>query len=347
MIKTIYFEGNTVMLLDQSRLPEALAYERCKSSIQVAEAIKKLKVRGAPLIGVAAAFGLAMEINNYRGPAAGLDEHFRETKKLLASTRPTAVNLFWALERMERTYQANQHEDPIKIAQVLLDEAEKMFEEDININKAIGEYGQEIVEPESNIMTICNAGALATCGYGTALGVIRSAAGRGKLKRVWACETRPVLQGARLTVWELLQDHLPVSLITDSMAGYTMKLGHIDVVIVGADRIAANGDVANKIGTFSLAVLANYNHIPFYVAAPLSTVDLSIETGLSIPIEERHQDEVRQIAGSYMTVPEVEVFNPAFDVTPHDLISGIITEKGIIRPSYVHGLEKAKKDTRG
>ncbi len=347
MIKTIYFEENTVMLLDQSQLPEKLAYERCSSSLQVAEAINKLKVRGAPLIGVTAAFGLAMGVNNYSGSAAGLDEYFRETKKLLASTRPTAVNLFWALERMDKIYQANRHEEPDRIAQVLLDEAEKMYEEDIQINRAIGEYGQEVVDLGSNVMTICNAGALATCGYGTALGVIRSAAGRGKLKRVWACETRPVLQGARLTVWELLQDHIPVSLITDSMAGYTMKLGQIDVVIVGADRIAANGDVANKIGTFSLAVLANYNSIPFYVAAPLSTVDLSIETGALIPIEERHQDEVRQISGNYLTVPEVEVFNPAFDVTPHDLISGIITERGIIRPSYVDGLKQVKTNTRG
>ncbi len=347
MIKTIYFDDHAVMLLDQSRLPQILTYERCSNSSQVAEAIQKLKVRGAPLIGVTAAFGLAMAVHNYTGSAAGLDEHFQETKKLLAATRPTAVNLFWALERMDKTYQAHRGQDLASIAQALISEAEKMFEEDININKAMGEYGQEIVGLESNIMTICNAGALATCGYGTALGVIRSAASRGKLKRVWACETRPVLQGARLTVWELLQEGIPVCLITDSMAGYTMKLGHIDLVIVGADRIAANGDVANKIGTFSLAVLAHYNNIPFYVAAPLSTVDLSIETGDSIPIEERHQDEVRQMAGTYSTVPEVEVFNPAFDVTPHHLISGIITEKGIIRPSYVYGLEKAKINTKG
>ncbi len=347
MIKTVFFEENAVMLLDQSRLPEKVAYVKCSNSLQVAEAINKLKVRGAPLIGVASAFGLAMAINNYVGPAAGLDEHFQETKKLLASTRPTAVNLFWALERMDKAFQENRHEDPAGIAQALITEAEKMFEEDININKAIGEYGQEIVDPGANVLTICNAGALATCGYGTALGVIRSAASRGKLEKVWACETRPVLQGARLTVWELLQDHIPVSLITDSMAGYTMKLGHIDLVIVGADRIAANGDVANKIGTYSLAVLAHYNNIPFYVAAPLSTIDLGIETGQSIPIEERHQDEVRQIAGNYLTVPEVEVFNPAFDVTPHDLISGIITEKGIIRPSYSYGLKQAKMNKEG
>ncbi len=342
MIRTVFFEENAVMLLDQSRLPEKLSYMKCSSSLQLAEAINELKVRGAPLIGVAAAFGLAMDMNNYIGPAAELGEYFRETKKLLASTRPTAVNLFWALERMDKVFQENRHEDPAGIARALITEAEKMFEEDININKAIGEYGQEIVDPGANVLTICNAGALATCGYGTALGVIRSAAGRGKLEKVWACETRPVLQGARLTVWELLQDQIPVSLITDSMAGYTMKLGHIDLVIVGADRIAANGDVANKIGTYSLAVLAHYNKIPFYVAAPLSTVDLSIATGDSIPIEERHRDEVRQIAGNYLTVPEVEVFNPAFDVTPHDLISGIITEQGIIRPPYSYGLKEAK-----
>ncbi len=347
MIKTIYFDGNAVMLLDQSRLPENVIYLKCSSAIQVAEAIKKLKVRGAPLIGVAAAYGLAMAVNNYNGPARALDEHFQATKQLLASTRPTAVNLFWALARMDKAYQACRHEDPDRIAQILVLESEKMFQEDININKAIGEYGQEIVEQGAQVLTICNAGTLATCGYGTALGVIRSAAARGKLERAWACETRPVLQGARLTVWELLQDHIPVSLITDSMAGYTMKLGYIDLVIVGADRVAANGDVANKIGTYSLAVLAHYNNIPFYVAAPLSTVDLSIASGQSIPIEQRHPDEVRQVAGNYLTVPEVEVFNPAFDVTPHHLISGIITEKGIIRPSYFDGLKEAKMPDKG
>jgi len=346
MIKTIYFEDNAIMILDQSRLPEKVVYEKCTSFTQVAEAIKQLKVRGAPLIGVTAAFGMALAIKKYSGPIQELDAYFNEVKNLLASTRPTAVNLFWALERMERVYRQQRYEGQEKTARVLAAEAEKMFDEDVEINKALGEWGQEVLGNESSILTICNAGALATCGYGTALGVIRSAASRGKINRVWACETRPVLQGARLTVWELLQDNIPVKLITDSMAGYIMKLAYVDAVIVGADRVVANGDAANKIGTFSLAVLASYHNIPFYVAAPLSTIDMSIETGDLIPIEQRQQDEVRQISGAYLTVPEVEVFNPAFDVTPHDLIKGIITEKGIIKPPYTEGLKQAVNKTK-
>ncbi len=346
MIKTVYFEDQSVRILDQSRLPEKLAYAVCHTVEDVAEAIKKLKVRGAPLIGVTAAFGLAMAIGRYSGPREQLNQYFYETKLLLASTRPTAVNLFWALERMDHTYQEASSADKDTIAGLLMAEAEKMYREDIAVNKALGEHGQEVLKKDSRVMTICNAGALATCGYGTALGVIRSAAARGKINKVWACETRPVLQGARLTVWELLQDHIRVKLITDSMAGYTMKLGYVDTVIVGADRIAANGDAANKIGTYSLAVLARQHHIPFYVAAPLSTVDLNIPSGDFIPIEERHQDEVRQIQGICLTVPEVEVFNPAFDVTPGDLITGIITEKGILQYPYTDSLQGAKKDKR-
>ncbi len=342
MIKTIYFQDDSVILLDQSQLPDTLVYQKCNNPAQIADAIIGLKVRGAPLIGVAAAFGLALGIKNYRGPVEGVDQYFEATSKLLASTRPTAVNLFWALKRMEETYRAHQHEGLDRLAQVLSAEAEKMFAEDIAINRAIGDYGQAVIPAGGRVLTICNAGALATCGYGTALGVIRSAAAQGKIDRVWACETRPVLQGARLTVWELMQEGLPVSLITDSMAGYTMQLGKIDLVIVGADRITANGDVANKIGTFSLAVLAAYHKLPFYVAAPCSTIDLSLDDGRLIPIEERHQDEVRRMGGSYLTVPEVEVFNPAFDVTPHHLIKGIISEKGIIEPPYISNLAKIK-----
>ena len=347
MIKTIYFQDDSVMLLDQSQLPDRLVYEKCNDPAQVADAIIGLKVRGAPLIGVTAAFGLALGIKNYRGPTEQVDQYFQATCKLLASTRPTAVNLFWALERMEKTYMIHRHQELESIAQILMAEADKMYAEDIAINRAIGDYGQELVPAGGRVLTICNAGALATCGYGTALGVIRSAAARGKIDKVWACETRPVLQGARLTVWELMREGIPVGLITDSMAGYTMQLGKIDLVIVGADRIAANGDAANKIGTFSLAVLAAYHNIPFYVAAPLSTIDLSIDNGGQIPIEERHQDEVRQIAGTYLTVPDVEVFNPAFDVTPQHLIKGIITEKGIIEPPYISGLELLKTKTLG
>jgi methylthioribose-1-phosphate isomerase len=347
MIRTVFFEGDAVMLLDQSKLPEKLVYEKCSHIKEITDAIIKLKVRGAPLIGVTAAFGLAMAVKRYSGPAEELDEYFQSVKNMLASTRPTAVNLFWALERMDKTYRLHQQDRPEDIARVLAAEAEKMFTEDIAINRAIGEYGQEIIEPGSHILTICNAGALATCGYGTALGVIRSAAGRGKVERVWACETRPVLQGARLTVWELMQDGIPVSLITDSMAGYTMQLGRIDLVIVGADRVAANGDIANKIGTYSLAVLAACHGLPFYVAAPLSTIDLSLPEGSMIPIEERNQDEVRQMRGHYLTVPEVEVFNPAFDITPHKLITGIITEKGMVKAPYLQGLQQLKKAVGG
>lgn len=347
MIITVYFRDDSVMLLDQSQLPDRLVYEKCDNPAQVADAIIGLKVRGAPLIGVTAAFGLALGIEKYRGSAEQLDQYFQATRKLLASTRPTAVNLFWALERMEKTYITHRHLELDRIAQVLRAEAEKMFSEDIAINRAIGDYGQELIPAGGRVLTICNAGALATCGYGTALGVIRSAAARGKIDKVWACETRPVMQGARLTVWELMREGIPVGLITDSMAGYTMQLGKIDLVIVGADRIAANGDVANKIGTFSLAVLAAYHKLPFYVAAPSSTIDLKIDHGGQIPIEERHQDEVRQIAGNYLTVPEVDVFNPAFDVTPQHLIKGIITEKGIIGPPYRSGLEQVKTKTQG
>jgi methylthioribose-1-phosphate isomerase len=242
---------------------------------------------------------------------------------------------------MEKIYQVNRQAPLSDLGNLLMAEAQAMYEEDINVNQTIGEFGQELLDKKSNVLTICNAGALATCGYGTALGIIRSAARRGKIERVWACETRPVLQGSRLTVWELMQDNIPVSLITDSMAGYTMKTRKIDAVIVGADRVSANGDVANKIGTFTLAVLAQYHHIPFYVAAPLSSIDISLDSGDLIPIEERNQDEVRQIGGIYLTVPEVEVFNPAFDVTPHELIKGIITEKGVLYPPFINSIKTA------
>jgi methylthioribose-1-phosphate isomerase len=341
MIKTIYFENNGIMLLDQSRIPAEVVYERCEDITQVITAIKELKVRGAPLIGVTAAFALAMAIKKYSGSPDELDTYFYEKKNLLAATRPTAVNLFGALERMEKIYQVNRQAPLSDLGNLLMAEAQAMYEEDINVNQTIGEFGQELLDKKSNVLTICNAGALATCGYGTALGIIRSAARRGKIERVWACETRPVLQGSRLTVWELMQDNIPVSLITDSMAGYTMKTRKIDAVIVGADRVSANGDVANKIGTFTLAVLAQYHHIPFYVAAPLSSIDISLDSGDLIPIEERNQDEVRQIGGIYLTVPEVEVFNPAFDVTPHELIKGIITEKGVLYPPFINSIKTA------
>jgi len=333
-IRPVYFDGESIMILDQTRLPDEVIYERIDTPEQMAAAIKKLKVRGAPLIGVSAAFSLAQSVLTYSGKPEALDSHFEESKKTLAASRPTAVNLFWALERMEQVYKTNREQSLDKLGQAMKAEAEAMFEEDITSNKAMGEFGQKLLDHGSNILTICNTGTLASCGYGTALGVIRSAFAHGKLEMVYACETRPLLQGARLTVWELTQDRIPVTLITDSMAGYTMKTKNISAVIAGADRIAANGDTANKIGTFALAVLADYFKIPFYIAAPMSTVDKKLPSGAAIPIEERDPDEVRRIKGNYITVPEVSVYSPAFDVTPNELITAIITEKGVIRPPY-------------
>jgi len=344
MIRTIYFDTGAVYILDQNKLPAQVEYERMTSHQDLAQAIKHLKVRGAPLIGVAAAFGLALAVKNYTGSRDKLESYFEEAEKLLSSTRPTAVNLFWALNRMKTVFRAEQHLNIESLGKRLLLEAQSMSAEDIETNLSIGDQGQALLPAEARILTICNAGALATCGHGTALGVIRSAHQQNKIKQVWACETRPVLQGARLTVWELLQDQIPVTLITDSMAAYLMKQSYIDAVIVGADRIAANGDTANKIGTYALAVLASYHKLPFYVAAPLSTIDMNTATGQEILIEERNQEEVRQIGGHYITVPEVEVYNPAFDVTPAGLLSGIITERGVIKPPYLEGLKQLRRD---
>ncbi len=343
MIATVRFDNEAVVVLDQSKLPGEVVFAPCHTPQEVAAAIRSMKVRGAPLIGVVAAFGLALGMRRYNGSPAEMDAHFYKTRDLLASTRPTAVNLFWALQRMEQLYLQHRHQARGEVAALLLNEAQKMCAEDIAVNRTIGENGEALLPAGAQVMTICNAGTLATCGYGTALGVIRSAAARNKVDMVWACETRPVPQGARLTVWELMQDHIPVTLITDSMAAYTMQLGKVDAIIVGADRIAANGDTANKIGTFSLAVLAQYHQIPFYVAAPSSTVDISLPDGGAIIIEERHEDEVRRCADAYLTVPEVKVFNPAFDVTPQHLITGIITEGGVIRAPFADGLRKLKE----
>jgi methylthioribose-1-phosphate isomerase len=305
----------------------------------MAQAIKLLKVRGAPLIGVAAAYGLALAISNYHDSQGDIDKYYYDAENLLVATRPTAVNLVWAVKRMRQVFQL-YHQQPLSVlVGHLWQEAHNILREDVETNETIGEYGQDLLADDARVLTICNAGALATCGYGTALGVIRSAHQRRKISQVWACETRPVLQGARLTIWELMQDKIPVTLITDNMAGYVMQQGNVDAVIVGADRVAANGDTANKIGTYSLAVLARHHEIPFYVAAPISTIDVSIAVGQDIPIEERNQDEVRQVHGRYITVPDVKVYNPAFDVTPAELISAIITEKGVITPTYPEGIK--------
>lgn len=342
MIRTVCFENGEVVILDQTRLPLEVAYVHLSTPEEVARAIKLLMVRGAPLIGVTAAFGLAMAVDKFSGTKEELIPYFKKVKELLASTRPTAVNLFWALNRMEEVFNSCLHEGLEEIKYRLKKTAEEMYEEDININKAIGENGSSLLPENSRVMTICNAGAVATCGFGTALGVIRAGFAKNKVKKVWACETRPVLQGARLTVWELMQDNIPVTLITDNMAGYVMSLREVDAVIVGADRIAANGDTANKIGTYSLAVLAKHHNIPFYVAAPVSTIDFSIESGREIPIEERDKEEVRRIKDVYITVPDADVFNPAFDVTPFQLINGIITEKGVISPPYSENIKMLK-----
>lgn len=334
MIRNIEWKDNKVILLDQSLLPHKINFIKCSTPDDVAEAIKKLQVRGAPLIGVAAAYAMALAVNNYQGEKSHIGSYFEHYYKVLGGTRPTAVNLFWALKRMRAVFIKNSFLEPSELAKLMLQEAHAIYEDDYAINLKIGEYGQELLELDSQVMTICNAGALATSTYGTALGIIRTAHQQGKIKNVWACETRPVLQGARLTVWELTQDEIPVTLITDNMAAYVMRTGQVNAVIVGADRIAKNGDTANKIGTYGLAILANYHNIPFYVAAPSSTLDFGIENGQAIPIEERDENEVRTINGNLITLPEVKVFNPAFDVTPHNLIDAIITEKGIIRAPY-------------
>ncbi|MBP1760512.1 MAG: translation initiation factor, aIF-2BI family [Firmicutes bacterium] len=334
MIATIYWDKNAVIILDQNELPAQIKYIRCEDYHALVHAIKTLQVRGAPLIGVAAAYGLALAVWKSSQENSALEDLYNLAEQDFAASRPTAVNLFWAIRRMRGVFDQCKGQDRDSIARRLLNEADKILAEDVSINQSIGDIGAHLFKEKVRIMTICNAGALATGGYGTALGVIRSIHQNGNLQQVWACETRPVLQGARLTVWELSQDQIPVTLITDSMAAYVMSRDEVDVVIVGADRIAVNGDTANKIGTYGLAVLAAYHKIPFYVAAPMSTVDFSMNSGKMIPIEERHHDEVRQIRGTYITVPEVKVFNPAFDVTPGELVSAVITETGIIRPPF-------------
>ncbi|MGI6453483.1 MAG: S-methyl-5-thioribose-1-phosphate isomerase [Syntrophomonadaceae bacterium] len=343
MIRNIYWDNNAVYILDQTRLPHEIVYEKCETPEQVADAIRLLKVRGAPLIGVTAAFGVAVAMARYGGPQDKMDDYIKRVSALLKATRPTAVNLQWALDRMAMVYSQNAEKSCEDISQSLIDEAHALIKEDVTNNKKIGEYGQDLFSESDQVLTICNAGALATGGYGTALGVIRSAVSRKKIKKIWVSETRPVLQGARLTVWELLQEKMPVTLITDNMAGHLMRIGCIDKVIVGADRIAMNGDVANKIGTYSLAVLARHHGIPFYVAAPLSTFDWTIKSGQDIPIEERNPEEIRKIGDVYLTVPDVTVYNPAFDITPGDLITAIITEEGLLNPPYTASIELMRR----
>ncbi|MBI3584956.1 MAG: S-methyl-5-thioribose-1-phosphate isomerase [Nitrospinae bacterium] len=341
MFKTVEYKDGKVRLIDQTRLPLEEVYVECDNYQDVARAIKIMQVRGAPAIGVTAAMGVALGAKGII--TKDFAEFYKEFVKIcdyLAGTRPTAVNLFWAIERMKSVTDRNRNKPVDYIKDVLEKEAVKIREEDISINRTMGNYGQELIENGDTILTHCNAGVLATAGeYGTALGVIKVAHEKGKKIKVYADETRPFLQGARLTAWELVKEGIPVRLITDNMAGYFMGKGEIDKVIVGADRIAANGDTANKIGTYSLSILSKEHNIPFYVAAPLSTIDIKILDGSKIPIEERNPQEVTHLSGKRIAPEGVEVSNPAFDVTPNKNITAIITEKGIIKPPFKDGIK--------
>jgi len=324
-IQPIRWEDETIVILDQTRLPAEEVYLRCERVGDLAEAIRRLAIRGAPLLGIAAAYGLALSA---RGEATGLRERVTKAAELLRSTRPTARNLFWAMERMVKRAEAGATADD------LYREAQTIHHEDAEACRLIGEHGAKLLPPGATVLTICNTGSLATGGIGTALGIIRTAHAEGNPVKVIVCETRPLLQGARLTMWELQHDGIPATLITDNMAGEVMRRGLVDVVITGADRIARNGDTANKIGTYTLAVLARHHGIPFYVAAPMSTVDPTLPDGSHITIEERSAEEVRGFAGQLTTSPDSAVVNPSFDVTPAHLITGAVTERGVRQPPF-------------
>lgn len=341
MLPTIKWDKDRVILIDQRRLPEEEVYVECTEYNQVADAIEKMVIRGAPAIGVAASFGVALGLMKVQG-TENLDKEFDRILSRFKRTRPTARNLFWALERMKATFIENCSLNLPQLKQRLIKEALAIEEEDIETNKKIGFWGRELIRDGQAILTHCNAGALATAGYGTALGVVRAAFHEGKNIKVYVDETRPFLQGARLTCWELDKDNIPVILITDNMAGYFMQRGMISMAITGADRIARNGDTANKIGTYMVSVLAKEHNLPFYVAAPLNTIDFDLVDGSKIPIEERNPQEVKKIGGQYITLPHVEVRNPAFDVTPARYISAIVTEKGIALPPFEKSLAELK-----
>ena len=341
MLPTIEWKDDAVVMIDQRKLPSAEVYVSCRTATEVAKAIKTMVIRGAPAIGVAAAMGIALGMR--RSTATGTKQfttEFQKTCDLMAATRPTAVNLFWAIERMKHVFaeaaQGGCSVDEIK--QRLEREARRIHDDDVQSCRTMGAHGATLVPQDARILTHCNAGALATAGYGTALGVIRAAAEQGKKVAVLADETRPFLQGARLTAWELVKDGIDTTVITDNMAGAMMRLGNVDLVVVGADRIAANGDVANKIGTYGVAVLAKEHGIPFYVAAPMSTVDLATSDGSKIPIEERNDKEVTHVGSSRLTPEGARIRNPAFDVTPSKYVTAIITERGIARPPYQESL---------
>jgi len=342
MIKTVEWTNEGVRMLDQRLLPTEEKYLMLRSYEEIADAIKKMVVRGAPAIGISAAMGLALGASQSVGTSiADLEYDFKFMCKVMEATRPTAVNLFWAVERMRGALLKAKAEtkNVEEIKKHLVSEALAIYKEDIESNRALGKFGGELIADGSTVLTHCNAGALATAGdYGTALGVIRGAIDAGKRVAVIADETRPFLQGSRLTAWELAQDNIPVTVITDNMAGHVMKQGKVDCVVVGADRIAANGDTANKIGTYMVAVLAKQHNIPFYVAAPISTVDLSTATGEGIPIEQRNAREVTHIGNHQLSPDGVEVHNFAFDVTPNEFIAAIITDRGVARAPYTESL---------
>jgi methylthioribose-1-phosphate isomerase len=334
------WEGRGLRLLDQTRLPVEEVWMDCETPEQVADAIRRLAVRGAPAIGVAAAYGLVLGLRNVRDPQE-LARRFAEVSDLLGSTRPTAVNLRWALERGRKVFEENAGRSPEEVTSALLDWARELHAEDVRVNRRIGEHGAALFAPGARVLTHCNTGGLATAGYGTALGVITSAWRDGKVGQVWVDETRPLLQGARLTSWELKKLGIPFRLVTDNSAGALMAQGLVDRIVVGADRIAANGDTANKIGTYTVAVLAQRHKVPFYVAAPLSTIDRATPTGAQIPIEERQAVEVTEVFGTRVAPDDTPALNFAFDVTPAELITAIITEAGVLEPPYERSIAAA------
>jgi len=341
VVETLRWRRDRVELLDQRALPQRVEYIGCTTAAEVAAAIREMVVRGAPAIGCAAAFGIALEAG--RPTFGSLEDFYRAIEYAfveLGASRPTAVNLFWAIDRMRRAFDASRHLPPEQIAATLVAEAEAIYAEDLEVNRSIGRHGAGLLRDGARVMTHCNAGALATAGHGTALGVVRSARDDGKKVSVVATETRPYLQGARLTAWEMVREEIPVTLVTDNMAGHLMQRGDVDLVVVGADRVAANGDVANKIGTYTLAVLAARHRIPFYVAAPLSTIDLKLADGSTIPIEERGAAEVTGFRGERWAPEGVKVVNPAFDVTPAELVTALITERGIVSPVTAEGIRR-------
>jgi methylthioribose-1-phosphate isomerase len=347
MIQTLEWTPQGVVFIDQTKLPTEEVYVTCTTHQQVADVIRNMVVRGAPAIGVAAAMGIALGVNNSKAEdAGGLKNDFDEICEAIRDTRPTAVNLFWAIRRMQEKFESLRSLPIPQIQQALTEESQRMHAEDIAANQAMGRHGATLMPSTGGVLTHCNAGALATAGYGTALGVIRAAIEAGKKIHVYADETRPFLQGSRLTAWELMKDGIPTTVISDNMAGVMMQQGRIGAIVVGADRIAANGDVANKVGTYTVAILAKEHGIPFYVAAPISTVDMDTTDGSKIPIEQRNKKEVTHIAGKQMVPDGVGIENPAFDVTPAKYVAAIITERGIARAPYTESLRKLSEEAK-